>query len=93
MDPYCIVEMSGQKFKTKAKTDAGKNPTWNERFLMLNVTPAYSTELQLSVWDSNTVSTASCAGSLQPCPAQPCCSLPVCLRWCFPPSAFRALLS
>ena len=32
MDPYVVIELGGQKFKTKVKDGAGKTPEWNEMF-------------------------------------------------------------
>lgn len=52
-DPYCILEMAGQKFKTSTKTDGGKNPVWNERFKFVNVNSAYATELVVKIFDKN----------------------------------------
>ncbi|GAB4820245.1 hypothetical protein N2152v2_007291 [Parachlorella kessleri] len=52
-DPYCTLELSGQKFKTKTKTDGGKNPVWNERFKFVNISPQYATELAVKVFDHN----------------------------------------
>jgi Ca2+-dependent lipid-binding protein len=33
MDPYVRLISGGQKFETKAATDQGKRPVWNETFL------------------------------------------------------------
>ena len=32
MDPYCIIQVREQEFKTKVKEEAGKEPKWNECF-------------------------------------------------------------
>jgi Ca2+-dependent lipid-binding protein len=33
MDPYCVINMRMQRFRTKTAMDEGKNPTWdNEKF-------------------------------------------------------------
>ena len=29
MDPYCIIEVREQRFKTSVKEEAGKEPKWN----------------------------------------------------------------
>ena len=47
-DPYCVVQVGGQNFRTRVATDGGRNPVWNEtfRFEILN-----ENELQLEVKD------------------------------------------
>jgi len=32
MDPYVVINMREQLFRTKEATDQGKNPYWNEKF-------------------------------------------------------------
>jgi len=32
MDPYIVINMREQRFRTKEATDQGKTPLWNERF-------------------------------------------------------------
>lgn len=31
-DPYAVLKVGGQTFRTKTHTDGGKNPVWNETF-------------------------------------------------------------
>ncbi len=31
-DPYCILRVGGQQFRTRTAVDGGKNPVWNETF-------------------------------------------------------------
>lgn len=32
MDPYVILTIGSQKYKTHAAKDAGKNPSWTDQF-------------------------------------------------------------
>ena len=32
MDPYCVLQVREQVYKTKVKDGAGKKPVWNETF-------------------------------------------------------------
>ena len=32
MDPYCIVNIGGQRFQTTPANGAGKTPSWGESF-------------------------------------------------------------
>ncbi|GFR40445.1 hypothetical protein Agub_g973 [Astrephomene gubernaculifera] len=32
MDPYCIVRIGNQRFRTRTAEDAGRDPVWNETF-------------------------------------------------------------
>jgi len=32
MDPYVVINMREQRFRTKEASDQGKNPLWNEKF-------------------------------------------------------------
>ena len=32
MDPYCIIEVREQKFRTRTMDGAGKTPKWNQAF-------------------------------------------------------------
>ncbi len=32
MDPYCLLEIRGQRFKTKVHESGGKNPHWTDEF-------------------------------------------------------------
>lgn len=32
MDPYCVLTVAGQRFRTRTHTDGGKNPVWNQTF-------------------------------------------------------------
>ncbi|GAB4820220.1 hypothetical protein N2152v2_007266 [Parachlorella kessleri] len=52
-DPLVVVEVAGQKMSTKTKTDAGKNPVWNERFKFVQINPAFATEMSVRVMDKN----------------------------------------
>ena len=31
-DPYCIIRIGGQTFRTRTAVDGGRNPVWNETF-------------------------------------------------------------
>jgi Ca2+-dependent lipid-binding protein len=31
-DPYCVLTLGKQQFRTKVKNEAGKRPVWNETF-------------------------------------------------------------
>ncbi|KAG2439068.1 hypothetical protein HYH02_006595 [Chlamydomonas schloesseri] len=31
-DPYCIIRVGGQTFRTRTAVDGGRNPVWNETF-------------------------------------------------------------
>ncbi|GLC51851.1 hypothetical protein PLESTB_000555400 [Pleodorina starrii] len=33
-DPYCVVRVGGQTFRTQTAKDGGRNPVWNETFRM-----------------------------------------------------------
>ncbi|GAB4820242.1 hypothetical protein N2152v2_007288 [Parachlorella kessleri] len=55
-DPLVIIEVSGQKMTTKTKTDAGKNPVWNERFRFIQINPTFATEMSVKLMDKNVVS-------------------------------------
>ncbi|KAG2432133.1 hypothetical protein HXX76_009059 [Chlamydomonas incerta] len=31
-DPYCVIRVGGQTFRTRTAVDGGRNPVWNETF-------------------------------------------------------------
>eukprot|EP00198_Chlamydomonas_reinhardtii_P009493 XP_001698830.1 predicted protein [Chlamydomonas reinhardtii] len=31
-DPYCVISVGGQTFRTRTAVDGGRNPVWNETF-------------------------------------------------------------
>ncbi|KAH9304130.1 hypothetical protein KI387_008534, partial [Taxus chinensis] len=53
-DPYVCLEYANSKFRTKTCTDGGKNPTFNEKFVLPLIEGLR--EVNLSVWNSNTLS-------------------------------------
>ena len=32
-DPYCMITIGTQKYRTKTHEDGGKSPAWNESFI------------------------------------------------------------
>jgi hypothetical protein len=53
-DPYCILRIENQKFKSTIK-DNNLNPEWNEVF-KFNVSDENSAQLLVEVWNKNVVS-------------------------------------
>ena len=54
MDPYCVIALRGQKFKTKVMDGAGKTPKWNQVF-DINVEDARD-DLAIVIWDEDVMS-------------------------------------
>uniref|UniRef100_A0A0D6QY90 C2 domain-containing protein n=1 Tax=Araucaria cunninghamii TaxID=56994 RepID=A0A0D6QY90_ARACU len=52
-DPYVCLEYANSKFRTKTCTDGGKNPTFNEKFVLPLIEGLR--EVNVSVWNSNTL--------------------------------------
>mmetsp|Transcript_3532 Transcript_3532/g.5443 ORF Transcript_3532/g.5443 Transcript_3532/m.5443 type:complete len:139 (-) Transcript_3532:586-1002(-) len=48
MDPYCVVIVGGQKYKTRVHTRGGKHPMWQDQFIFRRST---ETEIRFEVWD------------------------------------------
>ena len=53
-DPYCIVTVGAQRYKSRTHTDGGKNPVWNEVF-------------RFNIINDNSVTIQVCEGSISPC--------------------------
>eukprot|EP00252_Welwitschia_mirabilis_P004562 TRINITY_DN14883_c0_g1_i1.p1 TRINITY_DN14883_c0_g1~~TRINITY_DN14883_c0_g1_i1.p1 ORF type:complete len:250 (-),score=50.89 TRINITY_DN14883_c0_g1_i1:497-1246(-) len=53
-DPYVCLEYASSRFRTKTCTDGGKNPTFNEKFVLPLIEGLR--EINVSVWNSNTLS-------------------------------------
>ncbi|KAK9286571.1 hypothetical protein L1049_014970 [Liquidambar formosana] len=53
-DPYVYVEYGGAKHRTETCTDGGKNPTFQQKFAFVLIEGLR--ELNLTVWNSNTLS-------------------------------------
>ncbi|KXZ54157.1 hypothetical protein GPECTOR_5g255 [Gonium pectorale] len=45
-DPYCIIRVGGQTFRTRTATDGGRNPVWNQTF-QFNVINENDVELDI----------------------------------------------
>lgn len=60
-DPYCVLHCGSSQFRTKAHTDAGKQPTWNQQFECS--ISASELELKLAVWNANKLSADTLIGS------------------------------
>ncbi|KAH7295825.1 hypothetical protein KP509_27G067400 [Ceratopteris richardii] len=60
-DPYVVLEYAGTRYRTKTDTDGGKNPTFNEKYVLPMIEGLR--EINVSVWNSNTVSTDDFIGS------------------------------
>lgn len=60
-DPYVCLEYANSKFRTKTCTDGGKNPSFNEKFVLRLIEGLR--EINISVWNSNTVTTDDLIGS------------------------------
>jgi hypothetical protein len=50
MDPYAVVEVGNQKFRTHTKS--GKNPVWNEQFGPISI--VNENTFTLTLWDKDT---------------------------------------
>lgn len=60
MDPYCVVIVGNQQFKTKVHHDGGKKPCWNDSF---NTRVEQSVDLiKFIVWDKDTFTSDNCVG-------------------------------
>ncbi|PKI48053.1 hypothetical protein CRG98_031570 [Punica granatum] len=53
-DPYVSVEYGSARHRTRTCTDGGKNPTFQEKFVISLIEGLR--ELTVTVWNSNTVS-------------------------------------
>ncbi|XP_059647823.1 elicitor-responsive protein 1 [Cornus florida] len=60
-DPYVCLEYGSTKFRTRTCTDGGKNPTFQEKFVFSLIEGLR--ELNIVVWNSNTVSYDDFIGS------------------------------
>ncbi|KAI5067435.1 hypothetical protein GOP47_0017963 [Adiantum capillus-veneris] len=60
-DPYVVLEYAGTRYRTKTDTDGGRNPTFNEKYMLPLIEGLR--EIILTVWNSNTVSTDDFIGS------------------------------
>ncbi|BBN08090.1 hypothetical protein MPTK1_4g08810 [Marchantia polymorpha subsp. ruderalis] len=60
-DPYVVVEYANNRFRTRTDTDGGKNPTFNEKFQIPLIEGLR--EINVQVWNSNTVSLDDHIGS------------------------------
>lgn len=60
-DPYVCLEYANSRFRTKTCTDGGKNPSFNEKFVLRLIEGLR--EVNISVWNSNTVTTDDLIGS------------------------------
>uniref|UniRef100_A0A5B7BX78 Putative extensin-like n=1 Tax=Davidia involucrata TaxID=16924 RepID=A0A5B7BX78_DAVIN len=60
-DPYVFLEYGSTKFRTRTCTDGGKNPTFQEKFVFTLIEGLR--ELNLVVWNSNTLSYDDFIGS------------------------------
>eukprot|EP00246_Nothoceros_aenigmaticus_P008715 TRINITY_DN2365_c1_g2_i1.p1 TRINITY_DN2365_c1_g2~~TRINITY_DN2365_c1_g2_i1.p1 ORF type:complete len:237 (-),score=42.55 TRINITY_DN2365_c1_g2_i1:385-1095(-) len=50
-DPYVIVEYASNKFRTKTDTDGGKNPSFNDKFMVPLIEGLR--EINIQVWNGN----------------------------------------
>ncbi|KAI5071325.1 hypothetical protein GOP47_0013576 [Adiantum capillus-veneris] len=60
-DPYVILEYAGNKYRTKTDTDGGRNPSFNEKY-MLSLIEGLR-EINVAVWNSNTLTADDFIGS------------------------------
>ncbi|KAF5814070.1 putative C2 domain-containing protein [Helianthus annuus] len=60
-DPYVCVEYGNTRNRTRVCTDGGKNPTFQEKFVYTMIEGLR--ELNLIVWNSNTISRDDFIGS------------------------------
>ena len=54
MDPYCVLNLRGQKYKTNVLDGAGKNPKWNQTFDI--VVHSTADDMTVVVWDEEVMS-------------------------------------
>ena len=54
MDPYCILEIGGRKFKTRVHTGGGKNPKWGDTFEV--VVSDLHEEIKFAIMDEDVTS-------------------------------------
>ena len=52
MDPYVILKLENQTFKTKTAKNAGKKPVWNDTFYFNKLTD--NKYIEFEVWDEDT---------------------------------------
>ena len=57
MDPYCKLEYEDIEKNTMTKNEAGKNPVWNDEFVLRVHSDK---EITLSVLDSDALSSETC---------------------------------
>eukprot|EP00246_Nothoceros_aenigmaticus_P008714 TRINITY_DN2365_c1_g1_i2.p1 TRINITY_DN2365_c1_g1~~TRINITY_DN2365_c1_g1_i2.p1 ORF type:complete len:258 (-),score=34.37 TRINITY_DN2365_c1_g1_i2:1421-2194(-) len=50
-DPYVIIEYASNRFRTKTDTDGGKNPSFNDKFMVPLIEGLR--EINVQVWNSN----------------------------------------
>ncbi|XP_073125528.1 uncharacterized protein [Henckelia pumila] len=60
-DPYVCIEYGGSKFRTRTCTDGGKNPTFQEKFVLSLIEGLR--EFSVNVWNSNTLTYDDFIGS------------------------------
>ncbi|MCO5604160.1 hypothetical protein L7F22_058321 [Adiantum nelumboides] len=60
-DPYVVLEYAGTRFRTRTDTDGGRNPTFNEKYVLSLIEGLR--EVNVTVWNSNTVSADDYIGS------------------------------
>ncbi|XP_072994847.1 elicitor-responsive protein 3-like [Typha latifolia] len=60
-DPYVILEYGGTKYRTRTCTDGGRNPSFNDRFLIRLIEGLL--EMNIYVWNSNTFMSDTFIGS------------------------------
>jgi hypothetical protein len=56
MDPYCIVEIGSQKFKTKTHNRGGTKPKWGDQLVFSISNGDEKTKVKFRVWDSDLIS-------------------------------------
>jgi len=54
MDPYCIIEYGGHKYKTRVHKKGGKTPVWGDSFEI--IVGSMSDELRFKIMDEDTFS-------------------------------------
>ncbi|MCO5613371.1 hypothetical protein L7F22_067647 [Adiantum nelumboides] len=60
-DPYVILDYAGNKYRTKTDTDGGRNPNFNEKYMLPLIEGLR--EINVAVWNSNTLSADDFLGS------------------------------
>ncbi|KAI5071322.1 hypothetical protein GOP47_0013573 [Adiantum capillus-veneris] len=60
-DPYVILEYAGNKYRTQTDTDGGRNPNFNEKYMLPLIEGLR--EINVAVWNSNTLSADDFIGS------------------------------